>query len=57
MKGTSRRGIDLSSDSLIKYQLETSEKNRAENVMIVDMIRNDLGRISKYGSVKVKKSF
>ena len=57
MKGTSRRGIDLSSDSLIKYQLETSEKNRAENVMIVDMIRNDLGRISKYGSVKVKNLF
>ena len=57
MKGTSRRGIDLSSDSLIKYQLETSEKNRAENVMIVDMIRNDLGKISKYGSVKAKNLF
>ena len=57
MKGTSKRGIDLSSDSLIKYQLETSDKNRAENVMIVDMIRNDLGRISKYGSVKTKNLF
>ena len=57
MKGTSRRGIDLSSDSLIKYQLETSEKNIAENVMIVDLIRNDLGKISKYGSVKVKNLF
>jgi para-aminobenzoate synthetase/4-amino-4-deoxychorismate lyase len=57
MKGTSRRGIDLSSDTLIKYQLETSDKNRAENVMIVDMIRNDLGRISEYGSVKAKNLF
>lgn len=57
MKGTARRGIDASNDSLIKYELERSEKNRAENVMIVDLIRNDLGRISEYGSVKVKNLF
>ncbi|MDP2364786.1 MAG: bifunctional anthranilate synthase component I family protein/class IV aminotransferase, partial [Ignavibacteria bacterium] len=57
MKGTSGRGINLSSDSLIRNQLETSKKNIAENVMIVDLIRNDLGRISKYGSVKAKNLF
>jgi para-aminobenzoate synthetase/4-amino-4-deoxychorismate lyase len=57
MKGTEKRGIDHSKDELIKYELERSEKNRAENVMIVDLIRNDLGRISEYGSVKVKNLF
>jgi para-aminobenzoate synthetase/4-amino-4-deoxychorismate lyase len=57
MKGTSRRGIEPSSDSFNKYELERSEKNRAENVMIVDLIRNDLGRISEYGSVIVKNLF
>jgi para-aminobenzoate synthetase / 4-amino-4-deoxychorismate lyase len=57
MKGTAKRGVDLQNDLLIKYELETSEKNRAENIMIVDLIRNDLGRISKYGSVKVKDIF
>lgn len=57
MKGTARRGIDNSNDEFIKYELERSEKNRAENVMIVDLIRNDLGRISEYGSVKVKDLF
>jgi para-aminobenzoate synthetase/4-amino-4-deoxychorismate lyase len=57
MKGTARRGIDHLHDEFIKYELERSEKNRAENVMIVDLIRNDLGRISEYGSVIVKKLF
>lgn len=57
MKGTSKRGIETAIDLLIKYELENSEKNRAENVMIVDLIRNDLGRISKYGSIKVKNIF
>jgi para-aminobenzoate synthetase/4-amino-4-deoxychorismate lyase len=57
MKGTERRGIDHSNDEFIKYELERSEKNRAENVMIVDLIRNDLGRVSEYGSVKVKDLF
>ncbi len=57
MKGTAKRGADISSDGLIKYGLERSEKNRAENTMIVDLIRNDLGRISEYGSVKVKNLF
>lgn len=57
MKGTARRGINNSSDEFIKYELQTSEKNRAENVMIVDLIRNDLGRISEYGSVTVNNLF
>jgi para-aminobenzoate synthetase/4-amino-4-deoxychorismate lyase len=57
MKGTARRGIDHSNDEFIKYELERSEKNRAENVMIVDLIRNDLGRVSEYGSIKVKNIF
>lgn len=57
MKGTARRGIDHSNDEFIKYELERSEKNRAENVMIVDLIRNDLGRISEYGSVRVENLF
>ena len=57
MKGTARRGIDHSNDEFIKYELERSKKNRAENVMIIDLIRNDLGRISEYGSVKVNNLF
>lgn len=57
MKGTAKRGTDDLNDELIKYDLERSEKNLAENVMIVDLIRNDLGRISEHGSVKVKKIF
>lgn len=57
MKGTAKRGIEHSNDEFIKYELERSEKNRAENVMIVDLIRNDLGRISEYGSVKIKNIF
>ncbi|HEX7356417.1 MAG TPA: anthranilate synthase component I family protein, partial [Ignavibacteriaceae bacterium] len=57
MKGTAKRGINNSSDEFIKYELQTSEKNRAENVMIVDLIRNDLGRISEYGSVTVNNLF
>ncbi len=57
MKGTIKRGINIHNDQIIFSELKFSEKNKAENVMIVDMIRNDLGRISKYGSVKVKNLF
>lgn len=57
MKGTNHRGKDLMTDNLKMIELERSEKNRAENVMIVDLLRNDIGKICKYGSVKVKKLF
>ncbi len=57
MKGTIKRGIEEKEDLLKRSELATSEKNRAENVMIVDLIRNDLGKICKYGSVKAPDLF
>lgn len=57
MKGTSPRGFNLQNDRISQYSLEFSEKEKAENVMIVDLLRNDFGRISKFGSVKVNKLF
>ncbi len=52
MKGTVKRGRTTTEDQAQADWLQSSEKNRAENVMIVDMIRNDLGRIAKTGSVQ-----
>jgi len=57
MKGTTRRGRTTAEDVEQAEWLKDSEKNRAENVMIVDMIRNDLGRIAKIGSVRVPELF
>lgn len=57
MKGTHCRGRDSLEDELFSETLYNSEKNRAENIMIVDMIRNDLGRIAKSGTIKVDKLF
>lgn len=52
MKGTAPRGLYTAADQRQAERLRRSEKNRAENVMVVDMVRNDLGRIATYGSVK-----
>jgi para-aminobenzoate synthetase/4-amino-4-deoxychorismate lyase len=57
MKGTAGRGMMHSHDSDIARALAASEKDRAENVMIVDMVRNDLSRISRTGSVQVPQLF
>ncbi len=51
--GTRRRGTTEAEDRVMAEELRTSEKERAEHVMLVDLERNDLGRISKFGSVKV----
>ena len=57
IKGTAKRSKDLSTDRAIKKQLGENEKEKAENLMIVDLMRNDLGRICETGSVKVKELF
>jgi para-aminobenzoate synthetase / 4-amino-4-deoxychorismate lyase len=53
MKGTASRKLTLQEDNAQAEWLQNSEKNQAENVMIVDMVRNDIGRIAETGSVKV----
>jgi para-aminobenzoate synthetase/4-amino-4-deoxychorismate lyase len=57
MKGTAPRGRTTAEDAALAQALHASEKNRAENVMIVDMIRNDLGRIARIGSVHAPRLF
>jgi para-aminobenzoate synthetase/4-amino-4-deoxychorismate lyase len=57
MKGTAPRGGNTVSDAEARAALAASEKNRAENLMIVDLLRNDLGRIAQTGSVGVRDLF
>lgn len=57
MKGTAARGRTPEEDSIAECRLLNSEKNRAENVMIVDLMRNDLGRICRNGSIATTSLF
>ena len=57
MKGTARRGRTTREDREIAEWLRGDAKNRSENVMIVDLVRNDLGRVAQTGSVKVEELF
>ncbi|MCK5457357.1 MAG: aminodeoxychorismate synthase component I, partial [Melioribacteraceae bacterium] len=57
MKGTIKRGINIDDDFTKSMQLERSKKDRAENIMIVDLLRNDIGKISEFNSVKANPLF
>ncbi|HWR02642.1 MAG TPA: aminodeoxychorismate synthase component I [Humidesulfovibrio sp.] len=57
MKGTAARGAAPQDDRARRAELAACPKNRAENVMIVDLLRSDLGRVAKAGSVRVPRLF
>lgn len=55
IKGTAKRSDDKDQDRALKYKLSIDEKERSENIMIVDLVRNDLSKTAKKGSVEVKE--
>lgn len=57
MKGTAARGRTSQEDRQKAEWLRSDAKNRAENLMIVDLLRNDLGRLAKFGTVRTEKMF
>ena len=57
MKGTRPRGRDAAEDDALAAELSSSIKDRAENLMIVDLLRNDLSRVAEAGSVRVDQPF
>jgi len=57
IKGTARRSKDREEDERLRTLLQSSEKEQAENVMIVDLVRNDLARSCEVGSVRVNELF
>ncbi|MBL7373588.1 chorismate-binding protein, partial [Escherichia coli] len=57
MKGTARRGATAAEDDALAAHLAADIKQRAENLMIVDLMRNDLARIARPGTVRVPALF